>query len=136
MIRTYQELIRLPTFEQRFNYLKLGGKVGKETFAKDRWVNQSFYHSAEWRSLRDRIIVRDYGRDLAMEGYEIFGHSPLIHHMNPIDLDDILEHSDTLINPDYLITVSYDTHQAIHYGNFNLIDHELITRRPGDTKLW
>lgn len=136
MIRTYQELIRLPTFEQRFNYLKLGGKVGKETFAKDRWVNQNFYHSAEWRSLRDRIIVRDYGRDMAMEGYEIFGRSPLIHHMNPIDLDDILEHSDTLINPDYLITVSYDTHQAIHYGNFDLIDHELITRRPGDTKLW
>lgn len=136
MIRTYSELIALPTYEQRFNYLKLDGKVGKATFDKDRWVNQNFYHSSEWRSLRDRIIVRDFGRDMAMEGYEIFGRSPLIHHMNPIDLDDVLEHSDLLINPEYLITVAYNTHQAIHYGDYSLIDYDPVIRRPNDTKLW
>lgn len=136
MIRTYSELISLPTYEERFNYLKLNGKVGEETFAKDRWINQQFYHSQEWRSMRDRIIVRDFARDMAMEGHEIHGRAPVIHHMNPIMLEDVLEHSDILINPEYLITVSYMTHQAIHYGDFNLIDNELVIRRPGDTKLW
>lgn len=134
-MRTYSELITLPTYEQRFNYLKLDGKVGKETFAKDRWVNQNFYHSQEWRSLRDRIIVRDFGRDMAMEGYEIQG-SVLIHHMNPIELDDVLMHSDILTNPEYLITVSYRTHQAIHYGNSDLLILDPVVRRPGDTRLW
>lgn len=135
MIRTYSELIRIPTYKERFEYLKLDGQVGKETFAKDRWVNQNFYHSQEWRSLRHEIIVRDFGRDLAMEGYEIHN-SPVIHHMNPIMLEDVLEHSDILINPEYLITVSYMTHQAIHYGDYNLIDYDPVIRRPGDTKLW
>lgn len=135
MLRTYSELIALPTYEQRFNYLKLDGKVGKETFAKDRWANQNFYHSAEWRSLRDQIIVRDFGRDMAMEGYEIHEHA-LIHHMNPIELDDILEHSDILVNPEYLITVAYMTHQAIHYGNSDLLMLDPVVRLPGDTKLW
>lgn len=135
MIRTYSELIRIPTYKERFEYLKLDGQVGKETFAKDRWVNQNFYHSQEWRSLRHEIIVRDFGRDLAMEGYEIHN-SPVIHHMNPIMLEDMLEHSDILINPEYLITVSYMTHQAIHYGDYNLIDYDPVIRRPGDTKLW
>lgn len=135
MIRTYSELIRIPTYKERFEYLKLDGQVGKETFAKDRWVNQNFYHSQEWRSLRHEIIVRDFGRDLAMEGYEIHN-SPVIHHMNPIMLEDVLEHSDILINPEYLITVSYMTHQAIHYGDYDLIDYDPVIRRPGDTKLW
>lgn len=135
MIRTYSELISIPTYKERFEYLKLDGQVGKETFAKDRWVNQNFYHSQEWRSLRHEIIVRDFGRDLAMEGYEIHN-SPVIHHMNPIMLEDVLEHSDILINPEYLITVSYMTHQAIHYGDYNLIDYDPVIRRPGDTKLW
>ncbi len=135
MIRTYSELIALPTHEQRFNYLKLSGRVGEKTFDKDRWINQNFYHSQEWKSIRDRIIVRDFGRDLAMEGYEIHG-SVLIHHMNPIAVEDVLEHSDILINPDYLITVAYMTHQAIHYGDYDLLMGDPIERSPGDTKLW
>lgn len=135
MIRTYSELISLPTYEQRFNYLKLDGKVGEETFAKDRWLNQKFYHSQEWRSLRNKIIVRDLGCDMALEGFQIY-ERPLIHHMNPIAQDDILQHSDYLINPEYLITVAYNTHQAIHYGNADLLMESPIERRAGDTKLW
>lgn len=135
MIRTYSELISLPTYEQRFNYLKLDGKVGEETFAKDRWLNQKFYHSQEWRSLRNKIIVRDLGCDMALEGFQIY-ERPLIHHMNPISQDDILQHSDYLINPEYLITVAYNTHQAIHYGNADLLMESPIERRAGDTKLW
>lgn len=135
MIRTYSELISLPTYEQRFNYLKLDGKVGEETFAKDRWLNQKFYHSQEWRSLRNKIIVRDLGCDMALEGFQIY-ERPLIHHMNPITQDDVLQHSDYLINPEYLITVAYNTHQAIHYGNADLLMESPIERRAGDTKLW
>lgn len=135
MIRTYSELISLPTYEQRFNYLKLDGKVGEETFAKDRWLNQKFYHSQEWRSLRNKIIVRDLGCDMALEGFQIY-ERPLIHHMNPISQDDILQHSDYLINPEYLITVAYNTHQAIHYGNADLLMESPIERKAGDTKLW
>jgi len=135
MIRTYSELISLPTYEQRFNYLKLDGKVGEETFAKDRWLNQKFYHSQEWRSLRNKIIVRDLGCDMALKGFQIY-ERPLIHHMNPISQDDILQHSDYLINPEYLITVAYNTHQAIHYGNADLLMESPIERKAGDTKLW
>lgn len=135
MIRTYSELISLPTYEQRFNYLKLDGKVGEETFAKDRWLNQKFYHSQEWRSLRNKIIVRDLGCDMAVEGFQIY-ERPLIHHMNPITQDDVLQHSDYLINPEYLITVAYNTHQAIHYGNADLLMESPIERKAGDTKLW
>ena len=136
MIRTYSELISLPTYEQRFNYLKLDGKVGEETFAKDRWLNQKFYHSQEWRSLRNKIIVRDLGCDMALEGFQIY-ERPLIHHMNPISQDDILQHSDYLINPEYLITVSPQTHDAIHYSDESiLLPSMIIERKPGDTKLW
>ena len=113
-MKTYKELMRLSTFEERFEYLKLAGRVGIETFGYDRYLNQMFYGSDEWRSLRDEIIVRDNGCDLSVDGYTIHG-KIYIHHMNPITKDDILQHSDSLVNPDYLICVSFATHNAIHY---------------------
>lgn len=134
-IRTYSELMRLPTFEERFKYLKLDGKVGQDTFGFDRYLNQGFYNSKEWKSIRDRIIVRDKGRDLAMEGHEIFSRI-YIHHMNPITVDDLVHSSEFLLNPDYLICVSYNTHNAIHYGDENLLATAPIERTRNDTCPW
>lgn len=118
IIRTYSELIKLKTFEERFEYLKLNGRVGKDTFGFDRYLNQIFYLSPEWKSIRNDIIIRDNGCDLGMDGYEIEDRIT-IHHMNPIDTSDIIHRSDFLLNPEFLIVTSLDTHNAIHYENAN-----------------
>ena len=135
IIRTYSELIMLSTFTDRFEYLRLDGRVGLETFGFDRYLNQRFYHSQEWRSIRDYVIARDLGRDLAVEGYEIYG-KIYIHHMNPINLSDIVHKTDELLNPDYLITTVLSTHNAIHYGDASLLPVLPIERRANDTCPW
>lgn len=134
-IRTYEDLLKINSFEDRFEYLKLSAKIGDETFGFDRWLNQYFYHNIEWKRIRDRVIVRDMGCDLAHPDYPIKG-KVIVHHMNPINLKDIEERSDILLNPDYLICVSHNTHNAIHYGDQNLLPKKPIERKPGDTKLW
>ena len=134
-IRTYSELISLPTFEERYEYLRLDGRVGEETFGFDRWLNQTFYKSEEWLSMRDKIIVRDNGCDLGIPGRDIYSRI-LIHHMNPITKEDILKRSDILLNPEYLICVTPNTHRAIHYGNENLLIKDPIERRQNDTCPW
>lgn len=134
-IRTYSELIQLPTFEERFRYLKLDGLVGKDTFGFDRYLNQEFYRSKEWKEVRDFVIVRDNGCDLGMGGYEIVGRI-YIHHMNPITVNDIVHSSDFLLNPDYLICVSHNTHNAVHYGDEDLLVTAPVERRKNDTCPW
>ena len=134
-IRRYSELIKLETFEERFEYLKLNGVVGEETFGYDRYLNQIFYTSEEWRSIRDQVIVRDLGCDLGVSDREIQGRM-LIHHMNPITKKDILNRSEFLLDPEYLITTVKNTHDAIHYGDSNLLVQAPITRRPNDTCPW
>lgn len=134
-IRTYSQLIRLPTFEDRFEYLKLKGSVGKDTFGHDRYLNQVFYSSMEWRRLRDEIIIRDNGCDLGIEGRQIGG-KVYIHHLNPLGVNDILTHSEYLVNPEYLICVSFETHNAIHYGDINLLPRDPIERKRNDTCPW
>lgn len=134
-IKTYSELITLPTFKERFNYLRLDGIVGEDTFGFDRYLNQIFYKSAEWRSLRNQIIVRDNGCDLGVEGYEIQG-KILIHHMNPITSEDIVNRSEYLLNPDFLISTMLSTHNAIHYSDEALIVKEPIERCKNDTCPW
>lgn len=136
IIRTYSELKQLKTFEERFNYLKLGGVVGVETFGFDRYFNQKFYTTTEWKQLRNHIIVRDLGCDLGCEDHEIFGQRIIIHHMNPIDLEDIEKKSDFLLNPEFLITTIHSTHNAIHYGDESLIITAPIERRRNDTCPW
>lgn len=135
MIRTYSELIKLKTFKDRFEYLKLDGIVGEETFGFDRYMNQIFYKSREWTSVRRSVIIRDNGCDLGVEGYEIHGEI-LIHHMNPINLSDIVHKTDELLNPDYLITTVLSTHNAIHYGDASLLPVLPIERRANDTCPW
>lgn len=135
MIRTYSELITLSTFEERYRYLKLQGRVGEETFGFDRYLNQLFYRSEEWRKVRDLVIIRDCGCDLGVEGYEIYGRI-LIHHMNPITKDDILRRSEFLINPEYLICTVKRTHDAIHYGDENLLFQIPVERTKNDTCPW
>ena len=134
-IRTYSELINISTFAKRFEYLRLDGQVGAETFGFDRYMNQRFYHSGEWRSIRDYIIARDLGRDLAMEGYEIYG-KIYIHHMNPITQADIVRSNADILNPEFLICTTQNTHNAIHYGNESLLITGPIERRPNDTCPW
>lgn len=134
-IRTYSELITYDTFEERFDYLKLNGRVGKETFGFDRIFNQKFYTSREWLRIRDFVITRDYGCDLGVEGFDLNG-SIIIHHMNPIGLEDIENRTDFLLNPEFLITTCHKTHNAIHYGDENLIIKGPIERRPNDTCPW
>lgn len=134
-IRTYSELIQLPTFLERFNYLKLEGVVGKDTFGWDRYLNQKFYRSQEWQSLRNWVIIRDNGCDLGIPGREIQSRI-YIHHMNPIGKADLLNVTEYLMNPDFLICVSLDTHNAIHYGDETLLILDPVVRQPGDTKLW
>lgn len=123
------------TFIDRFNYLKLNGQVGKETFGFDRWLNQNFYHSREWKRIRDHVIVRDNGCDLGIEDRPING-KLYIHHINPISQNDIVHASDFLTNPDYLICCSHNTHNAIHFGDTNLLIAEPIERTPNDTCPW
>lgn len=134
-IRTYFELVRLPTFEERYSYLKLGGKIGAETFGYDRWFNQKFYSSREWRKVRDLVIVRDNGCDLAVSDMDI-GSRIIIHHMNPITLDDINTNSEFLLDPNFLICASYNTHVAIHYGSDEVKHSRPIERQPNDTCPW
>ena len=137
MIKTYSELIKLPTFEERFDYLKLNGKVCEETFGFDRYLNQIFYRSKEWRSTRNYVIARDNGCDLGISGREIpEGTRILIHHMNPIMAKDIIHRSDILLNPEYLITTIKNTHDAIHYGDSGLLVMEPIKRARNDTCPW
>ena len=135
MNKSYSELVKLQTLRARFEYLKLSDKVGKETFGFDRYLNQRFYKSAEWKRLRDEIIIRDNGCDMGLEDYPINGRI-IIHHMNPLTPNDILFHDDFLLNTDNLICVSHNTHNAIHYGNFDLIDNEPIIRTKNDTCPW
>ena len=134
-IRTYSELSKLLTFEERFRYLSLDGKVGEETFGFDRYLNQMFYRSQKWKAVRDYVIVRDNGCDLGVEGYEIHGRI-IIHHMNPITIRDIEKESDFLLDPEYLITTVHNTHNAIHYGDENLLIKAPIERSKNDTCPW
>lgn len=135
MIRSYRELRRIETFEDRFRYLALKGEVGRSTFGFDRHINQQFYTSREWRHLRHQIIARDLGCDLGVEGYEIHGEL-LIHHMNPITAEDIMHGDPDILNPEFLITTTKMTHNAIHFGDERLLPRPLVERRPGDTRLW
>lgn len=135
-IRTYSELILLPTFLERFEYLKLEGGVGETTFGFDRYINQLFYsRSPDWKSIRDRVIVRDNGCDLGIAGREI-SRRVIIHHMNPLRKNDILDMTDYVMNPEYLICVTHETHNAIHYGDPGLLVMDPIVRKPNDTCLW
>ena len=135
-MRTYSELIKLPTFEERFEYLKLDGRVGEDTFGFDRYFNQAMYHSPEWKEIRRMVLVRDEGCDLAIPDREIYG-KILVHHMNPISLKDIEEHNSDIFDPEFLITVSKQTHDAIHYGDESLLtESEPVTRTEDDTIPW
>ena len=134
-IRTYSELITLPTFEERFKYLQLNGQVGESTFGFDRYMNQVFYRSQKWKSIRDFVIIRDCGCDLGVEGYDIHG-KIIIHHMNPLSIRDVETESDFLLNPDFLICTTHNTHNAIHYGDENLLVTAPIERTKNDTCPW
>ena len=134
-IRTYSELRRLKSFGDRFNYLSLKGIVGENTFGFDRWINQRFYRSNEWKRVRGHVIVRDNGCDLGIEGHEIYT-DLLVHHMNPVSLQDITDGLEWILDPNYLISTSLQTHNAIHYGDESLLPRGPIVRQPGDTKLW
>lgn len=133
--KTYSELITIPDFIDRFRYLKMTGEVGVSTFGFDRYLNQQFYKSNEWKQLRSYIIVRDQGLDLGVDGYEIGG-TVIVHHMNSIDLEDLRYRSKYLLDPEFLISTQINTHNAIHYGDESLLISEPIERRPDDTKLW
>lgn len=134
-IKTYSELITFSTFEERFEYLRLKGIVGQETFGFDRYLNQILYSSKEWKSLRNKIIVRDNGCDLALEGFEIHGRI-LIHHINPITIDDVIKRREMVFDPENLICVTHNTHNAIHYGDKSLLITGPIERRANDTCPW
>lgn len=134
-IRCYSELSKLSTFEERFEYLRLDGKVGESTFGFDRYLNQMLYRSQRWKHIRDQVIIRDNGCDLGIEGREIQGRI-IIHHMNPIAVKDIESESEFLLNPEYLITTIHNTHNAIHFGNENLLLKNPITRTKNDTCPW
>lgn len=134
-IKMYSELITIPTFEERFKYLRLDGSVGEQTFGFDRYINQVFYQSYEWKKVRDAVIIRDNGCDLGVEGHDIRG-KILIHHMNPITVRDIETCSDFLLNPEYLISTMHLTHNAIHYGDESLLPKGPIERKKYDTCPW
>jgi hypothetical protein len=134
-IRTYSELVKFETFEERFRYLALSGVVGDPTFGYDRWLNQDFYSSREWKLARRDVIARDLGCDLGIEGYEIHERA-LVHHMNPMVLEDLSEGNRSIVDPEFLITVTHRTHNAIHYGDERQLPRPVVERKPGDTKLW
>lgn len=140
LIKTYSELIMFPTFEERFKYLMLKGRVGEETFGWDRWINQDFYRSREWKQVRDYVITRDQGCDLGILDRKLyFGNDGrvFVHHMNPIGVNDIQEATKFLLDPEFLITVGKETHDAIHYGNEDILKrNQLIERRPNDLCPW
>lgn len=135
MIRTVTELYQLPTFEERYRYLALSGSVGEPTFGSDRWINQSFYGSRQWKQIRDHVIARDLGCDLGIAGYEVH-HRPTIHHMNPMVVADIVHGDEDILDPEFLITTSHQTHNAIHYGDERQLRRPFIARSDGDTRLW
>lgn len=135
MIRTYTELSQLKTFEERLKYLSLAGTVGADTFGYDRYLNQVFYRSKEWKAIRDKVIIRDMGCDLGVEGYDIRS-KIIIHHMNPISVKDLDERNPDIFNLEYLITTSHKTHNAIHYGNTSIRIPEIADRKAGDTCPW
>lgn len=135
-VRTYHELCKLNTFRERFGYLQLCGEVGADTFGFDRYLNQEFYRSVEWRRIRDFVIVRDDACDMGLKGYNLIN-GVIVHHMNPLSVDDILNSTDFLLNPEYLITVSLDTHNAIHFGDERLLNDKIpVERTAGDTCPW
>lgn len=135
IVRAYSELIKLSTFEERFEYLRLNGEVGRSTFGFDRYINQEFYTSHLWKAVRERVILRDNGCDLGVSGYEIH-HSILIHHVNPMDVDDILHGEEWIFDPEFLITTTKRTHNALHYGDDRMLPKVVTSRNPNDTKLW
>lgn len=135
IIRTYNEMFELPTFEERFEYLSLGGSVGVATFGFDRYINQRFYTSRQWRLVRQHVIARDLGLDLACEGYEIY-EKIIIHHMNPMVASDIVHGDPDILDPRFLITTTHKTHNAIHFGDSSILRKPFVERKPGDTKLW
>lgn len=135
MIRSYSELRRLGSFEERYDYLQLRAGVAEPTFGFDRYINQQFYTSTQWRQVRQEVIARDYGMDLGVEGYEIFD-KIIIHHMNPMTFQDIEEGNGVILDPEFLITTTHKTHNAIHYGDRTLLARPLVERRPGDTSSW
>lgn len=134
-MKTYSELIRIPTFKERYEYLKLNGSVAEETFGHDRYLNQTLYHSMEWNDFRNSIIQRDKCSDLAIEDRQIFTR-PYVHHINPITPKDILSRADCIFDPENVILTTHQTHNAIHYGDESLLFYEPLTRQYGDTKLW
>ena len=134
-IRSYSELVKLQTFSERYNYLRLVGQVGSTTFGFDRYLNQSFYTSRDWRQVRHAVIARDAGCDLGLEGYEIFDRV-YVHHMNPLTKKQVLAADENMFDPEYLITCTLNTHNAIHYGDPNSLVRLPPERRPGDTTLW
>lgn len=135
MIRTYSELILLPTFLERYRYLRLGGMVGLETFGHDRYLNQALYTSDDWRHFRNEIVIRDNGCDLGCDGFDIHGRI-LIHHIEPVTVEDIIKRSKRIFDPDNVISVSHRTHQAIHYGDESLLMLEPVKRHRNDTCPW
>jgi len=135
MIKTYSELIRFPSFQERFDYLKFKRQIGISTFGFDRYLNQNFYQSKEWKHVRNTVIIRDNSCDLGILDRPIFG-GVRIHHLNPITVEDFEEGSDFLLNSEFLICVSLQTHNAIHFGDENNLIKEFKERRKGDTKLW
>ena len=136
MSKSYKELIQIPDFIERFKYLKINGKVGDITFGGRRSLNQHLYKLPEWRRVRNIVIERDKGCDLAHSDREITGRAAYVHHINPITVEDILNRDPKVLDPDNLITTSFDTHQAIHYGDESLLPHDPVERRPGDTCPW
>lgn len=135
MIRTYLECMQLPTFQERYRYLQIGGRVGKETFGFDRYLNQMLYRTPEWKRFRRDMIVRDNGCDLGCEGYEIYGNI-LVHHINPITVDDVVNRASCIFDPNNVICTSLNTHNAIHYGDETLLITEPVVRKPNDTCPW
>jgi hypothetical protein len=136
-IRTYSELRLIDSFEDRYEYLRLKGVVGEPTFGYERYHNQRFYTSKQWKQVRDYVITRDLGNDLGADGYEIHqSERIIIHHMNPMTPDNIIHGDADILNPEFLITTTHNTHNAIHYGDISLLTQVLVERRPGDTKLW
>jgi len=135
-MKSYQELIQFKTFEERYRYLQIKGVIGARTFGSDRYLNQVLYSSPEWKSFRHQVIIRDNGCDLGMEGYDILGDRIIIHHINPITADDVKKRDRKIFDLDNVICVSHRTHEAIHYGDENLLPAMPIIRRPGDTCPW
>lgn len=134
-MKSYSELQKLKTYEERYEYLKLDGVVGSDTFGFNRYANQALYSSREWKTVRNKVITRDLGCDLGVEGYDI-NFKPIIHHMNPITMEQIINRDPIIFDPEYLITVTHKTHNAIHYGDASQIQKGPTERKPGDTKLW